>query len=83
MGKLQRAFESGAIGADQVAWVIVRAVTDVRPRARYLAPGSARLLLRVFALLPTRWTDSMLRARMGLTARNLRRQRLEPVSDSI
>ncbi len=56
-----------------VARAIERAGIARRPRARYVVPGAARLLLALVALLPTRITDALLSRIIGLTSRNVRR----------
>jgi NADP-dependent 3-hydroxy acid dehydrogenase YdfG len=45
------------IAPEQVARAIVRAAEDVSPRARYVVPGSARLLIGVLTTLPDRVSD--------------------------
>ncbi|MFP6654071.1 MAG: hypothetical protein VCB25_00485 [Myxococcota bacterium] len=44
-----------------VAQVILRAATDVRPRERYYTPFSARLQCVLPGLLPSRMLDGILR----------------------
>jgi len=42
-----------------------------RPSARYMTPWSAVLMVKLLHLLPTRVTDALLRAVMGLTPKKL------------
>lgn len=71
--RIRRFFDTGAIGVEVVSRAIVRAVEAKRPRSRYVVPTSAYLILLPLALMPTRFTDFLLRSMTGLTARNLRR----------
>jgi len=70
--RIRRFFNTGAIGAEVVSRAIVRAVEAERPHARYVVPTSAYLILLSFAIIPTRFTDSLLLRMTGLTAHNLR-----------
>ena len=72
--RIRRIFSTGVIGPEVVSRTIVRAIEAERPHARYVVPTSARLVLLPFAILPTRFMDSLLRRITGLTARNLRRK---------
>jgi short-subunit dehydrogenase len=66
-GALERAdevtkrFESMAVGPEVIAKAIRRAIKARRPKARYVAPFSAALMLGLYKRLPTRWTDALLR----------------------
>jgi short-subunit dehydrogenase len=51
-----------------IAEIIVQALTADRPRARYAAPGHARLALALKRLLPERVFDYLLNRQMSLTA---------------
>ena len=70
-GEVAERFESQSAGPEVIARAIERAVTARRPRARYVAPFTSQLMLALVAILPTRWTDAMLRRVMGLTQKNL------------
>jgi short-subunit dehydrogenase len=68
---LQRQADSQAVGPECIAEAIEHAITARRPRARYVAPRRARLLLALVAVLPTRWVDAAMRAMLGLGRRKL------------
>jgi short-subunit dehydrogenase len=53
---------------DVITGVLRRAVSARRPRARYVAPFSSLLLLRLFQLVPTRLSDWVMRKLLGLDA---------------
>jgi NAD(P)-dependent dehydrogenase (short-subunit alcohol dehydrogenase family) len=55
-----------AVPADEVAVVIERALTDRRPRARYIVGRGPRLLVRISRLAPTSLMDVLLRAANGI-----------------
>ncbi len=52
--------------ADDIAEVIVKAVSAERPRTRYLINAAARTLVATRALLPTRLSDKVLSLQYGL-----------------
>jgi NAD(P)-dependent dehydrogenase (short-subunit alcohol dehydrogenase family) len=52
--------------AEDIADVIVKAVTADRPRTRYLINAAAKSLVATRALLPTRLSDKVLSAQYGL-----------------
>jgi NAD(P)-dependent dehydrogenase (short-subunit alcohol dehydrogenase family) len=70
--------EKTAVGPECVARAIEIAVETRRPRARYVTPFRARVMLAFVALMPTRWTDAILRAIAGLTRRRLSSRRVDP-----
>jgi NAD(P)-dependent dehydrogenase (short-subunit alcohol dehydrogenase family) len=55
------------IAPEQVARAIVRAAEDASPRARYVVPGSARLLVGVLTTLPD-WVADWAKARATASA---------------
>jgi short-subunit dehydrogenase len=59
--------ESTAVGPEHVVRSITRAIEARRPRARYVVPFRTHLFLALFALLPTRVTDWLLRSIFGLS----------------
>jgi len=54
---------------EDVAAVIVRALTDARPRPRYAVPGHARLLLALKRWIPDSLWDALMHRQMGLAPR--------------
>jgi len=56
---------------EDVATVILRALTEGRPRPRYAVPGHARLLLALKRFVPDHLFDALLRRQMGLAHRPL------------
>ena len=64
--------ERQSAGPESVVAAIERAAFAKRPAARYVAPFRNRLLLAFFELLPTRFTDGLVRLVFGLTPRALR-----------
>jgi NAD(P)-dependent dehydrogenase (short-subunit alcohol dehydrogenase family) len=58
-----------AVPAELVAQSIERALTDKRPRARYVPARSARAQLLLAAATPTRMLDAILRAGTGVPRR--------------
>jgi len=59
--------EKTAVGPEPVVRAIVHAVEARRARARYVAPFRIHFILALFALLPTRITDALLGAALGLS----------------
>jgi hypothetical protein len=57
---------STAVGPEHVTRAIRRAIEAKRPSARYVAPRRVHLFLAFFRLLPTSWSDALLRAVLGL-----------------
>jgi NAD(P)-dependent dehydrogenase (short-subunit alcohol dehydrogenase family) len=55
--------------ADEVAATIERALTDRRPRARYVVGRAAQAQVRLTGLMPTRLLDLVLRAGTGVPRR--------------
>jgi short-subunit dehydrogenase len=53
-------------GPETIARAIGQAIAARRPRARYVAPGSARLMMVLLAFLPTAWLDAIFTRLMGL-----------------
>jgi hypothetical protein len=57
------------VPADEVAAVIERALTDRRPRARYVVGRGPRLQVLMSRLLPTALMDALLRTATGVPRR--------------
>ena len=55
-----------APGPEVVARAVVRAVEARRPKARYVAPATYRLLIALRMLLPTAWSDAIVRRVVGI-----------------
>ncbi len=62
-----------APGPEVISRAIHKAATARRPRARYVAPLSAHLSLKLLQLVPLRLRDWMMRAMFGLTPRRMAR----------
>ena len=71
-GELEKQMMSTAVGPVVIARAIAHAATARRPRARYVAPWFAALLMRLLAFVPTFVVDAVLRAAVGLRANRLR-----------
>lgn len=71
---LEDMFMKAAVGPEHVTRAIVKAIESRRPCARYVAPRRVMALLALFALVPTRWMDALLRAAMRMTPRQLARR---------
>jgi short-subunit dehydrogenase len=69
--ELRKVSDRSAVGPACIARAIERAATDRRPRARYMAPLRASLMVAIMRRLPTRWVDFMMRQAVGLTRRRL------------
>ena len=69
---VQRRVDATAVPPIAVARAIERAGVARRPRARYVVPGAARLLLGLVALLPPWLTDPILARIIGLSPRSVR-----------
>lgn len=54
-----------------VSRAVEHALLARRPRVRYVVPFSSSLLLFAVKLLPTRWSDAIMRRLVGLTPRGL------------
>jgi short-subunit dehydrogenase len=65
--------QSDRLAADPevIARAMERAIRARRPRARYMAPASARLMVGFLRRLPTRWVDAVLGRFTGLTRKGL------------
>jgi NAD(P)-dependent dehydrogenase (short-subunit alcohol dehydrogenase family) len=63
------AAQRAAVPADEVAAVIERALTDRRPRARYVVGRGPRLQVLISRLMPTAVMDVMLRTATGVPRR--------------
>jgi NAD(P)-dependent dehydrogenase (short-subunit alcohol dehydrogenase family) len=63
------AAQRAAVPADQVAAVIERALTDRRPRARYIVGRGPRLQVLMSRLMPTALMDVLLRTAAGVPRR--------------
>jgi NAD(P)-dependent dehydrogenase (short-subunit alcohol dehydrogenase family) len=69
--RMKKQFEATEVGPECVSRAIEKAATARRPRARYVAPGRTIFALLMMRLLPTSWTDRLLRVAVGLTRRKL------------
>jgi hypothetical protein len=76
--KLAEKSESFAVGPACVSRAIHRAIRRRRPRARYIAPFRTRIVLAFYRLLPTRWSDALLRHVSGLSRKNVLGQTRTP-----
>jgi NAD(P)-dependent dehydrogenase (short-subunit alcohol dehydrogenase family) len=63
--------EATAVGPACVSRAIEAAATSRWPRARYVAPLRARVMIGFLRALPTRWADFVMRQVVGLTRRRL------------
>lgn len=68
---LRKKFEATYVGPEVVSRAIARAVETKRPRARYVTPWTASLMVAFLRLLPTSWADAALGVATGLTRKNL------------
>jgi NAD(P)-dependent dehydrogenase (short-subunit alcohol dehydrogenase family) len=64
--EIRRRFDKNSASPETVAGAMEKAISARRPKARYVAPFSARIMLLVISLLPTRLSDALLRALMGI-----------------
>src|SRR5262249_36162634 len=60
-----------AVGPACISRAIERAATSRWPKARYVAPLRAGVMVGFLRLLPTAWADFVMRLVSGLTARGL------------
>lgn len=60
-----------APGPVVISRAIAKAVTARRPKARYVAPLSAHLSLKLLQVVPQRMRDWLMRAMFGLTRKRL------------
>jgi NAD(P)-dependent dehydrogenase (short-subunit alcohol dehydrogenase family) len=67
--EMRRMSDRSAVGPACISNAIERAATDRRPRARYLAPFRAVLMMAIVRRLPTRLADFVMRQAVGLTRR--------------
>jgi short-subunit dehydrogenase len=70
---LRKQTDAQSVEPIRVSRAIAHAATARRPRARYVVPWSANLLLSAMAWLPTALTDWIVRRVVGLVAANVRR----------
>lgn len=61
--------EKMAVGPEIIARAMRRAIESRRPAARYIAPFKAKLMFGMFRVLPTSWTDRLMRRITFLTPR--------------
>jgi NAD(P)-dependent dehydrogenase (short-subunit alcohol dehydrogenase family) len=66
LGGVISGLEPAGLPAEAVADVVAKALCVRRPRTRYVVGRDARLRLAVAAVLPERWMDALVAARMGL-----------------
>jgi NAD(P)-dependent dehydrogenase (short-subunit alcohol dehydrogenase family) len=71
--EMRKMSDKSAVGPACISRAIERAATDRRPRARYLAPFRAVLMMALVRRMPTRWADWVMRMAVGLTRRNFSR----------
>jgi len=64
-------FMKTAVGPEHTTRAIVNALESRRPAARYVAPRRASIVFALFALIPTRWMDGLLRAVMRMNRKKL------------
>jgi NAD(P)-dependent dehydrogenase (short-subunit alcohol dehydrogenase family) len=69
--KIKETSDRQAVGPEVISRAIERAATARSPRARYVAPFRARLMLRAVHMMPTRMLDWVFRTAIGLTRRRL------------
>jgi short-subunit dehydrogenase len=62
-----------AVGPACISRAIEKAATARSPRARYVAPWSAGLMIGFLRLLPTRWSDALLAWASGFTRKQFGR----------
>ena len=70
-GELKKQTDAIAAQPIVISKAITRAVESRRPRARYVAPFSARLMLAAAAVMPTRMLDWVMRRSAGLTRQQM------------
>jgi hypothetical protein len=68
---MRKVSDRSAVGPACISSAIERAAESRRPRARYLAPFRAVLMMAIARRLPTRWADFVMRLAVGLTRRRL------------
>ncbi len=68
---IQTRMDRYSAGPEVVTRAIRRAIGARRPAARYVAPFSSRLVLRLVLLMPTRLSDWILRTALGLDQKAL------------
>lgn len=69
--EMRKVSDRSAVGPACISNAIERAVESRRPRARYLAPFRAVLMMAFVRRMPTRWADFVMRLAVGLTRRRL------------
>lgn len=69
--QLRELTDKQAVGPQVIARAIERAIRARRPRARYVAPFRARLMLLFVGIMPTRVNDWIMRRLVGLTKKRL------------
>jgi NAD(P)-dependent dehydrogenase (short-subunit alcohol dehydrogenase family) len=69
--ELRKMSDRSAVGPACISRAIERAATARRPRARYVAPLRAQIMVGFLRALPTRWADFIMRQAVGLTPRRL------------
>ncbi len=69
--RMKKQFEATEVGPECVSRAIEKAATARWPRARYVAPARTLFALFLMRVLPTSWTDALLRTATGLTRRKL------------
>jgi NAD(P)-dependent dehydrogenase (short-subunit alcohol dehydrogenase family) len=69
--QIRAGFEDRAASPEVTSRAIATAIESRRPAARYVVPFSARVMLLLNALLPTRWVDALITRAFGLTRERL------------
>lgn len=69
--ELRKRTDSQAVGPEVIARAIEHAVSARRPRARYIAPFSAKIMVWLSAWLPTSWLDFAFIRLLGLRSENV------------
>jgi NAD(P)-dependent dehydrogenase (short-subunit alcohol dehydrogenase family) len=72
MDEMRRMSDRTAVGPACIARAIEHAATATRPRARYVAPLRAGIMIAFLRALPTALADTLLRLTFGLTRRRFR-----------
>lgn len=71
---VRESFEASAAGPECIARAVEAAIFARRPRARYVAPFSARAFLLLSSVLPTSWIDALMAGSLQMMQRFGRRE---------
>jgi short-subunit dehydrogenase len=69
--EMRKISDRTAVGPECISRAIERAATARRPRARYVAPLRAQVMVGFLRAIPTSWADFIMRQVTGLTRRRL------------